>query len=116
MKIVNIFFIVFVCILYGANLHAQQKSDSAFIFEPTQNPLFTHKYTADPAALVEGDMLWLFTGHDYQGGQQGYKMKDWLVFSTKDMKTWEEHPVPLKITDFEWAASGDAYVAFALPQ
>ena len=109
MKIVNTFFIVFVCILYGGNLHAQQKSDSAFIFEPTQNPLFTHKYTADPAALVEGDMLWLFSGHDYEGGQQGYKMKDWLVFSTKDMKTWEEHPVPLKITDFEWATSGDAY-------
>ncbi|KJD34824.1 1,4-beta-xylanase [Tamlana nanhaiensis] len=78
-------------------------------FVPTGNPIFTHKYTADPAAIVDGKTLWLYTGHDYAGGQKGYNMKDWLVFSTNDMKTWTEHPVPLKITDFTWATSGDAY-------
>ena len=73
------------------------------------NPVFTHKYTADPAAIVEGDTLWLYTGHDFEGGQKGYKMKDWLVFSTTDLKYWTEYPVPLDITDFSWAESGDAY-------
>ena len=80
-----------------------------FQFQATGNPIITHKFTADPAALVENDTLWLFTGHDYAGGQQGYKMKDWLVFSSTDMQNWTEHPVPLKITDFTWATSGDAY-------
>ncbi len=73
------------------------------------NPIFTHKYTADPAAILKNDTLWLYTGHDYAGGQKGYKMKDWLVFSTTDLQNWTEHPVPLKITDFKWATSGDAY-------
>lgn len=73
------------------------------------NPLFTDKYTADPAAFVKNDTLWLYTGHDFEGGQKGYKMKDWCVFSTTDMQHWTEYPVPLRITDFIWAKSGAAY-------
>ncbi len=75
------------------------------------NPLITDHFTADPAAYVEGDTLWLFVGHDFEGGQKGYKMIDWLVYSTADMRNWTEYPVPLKITDFNWATSGDAYAA-----
>lgn len=75
------------------------------------NPIITHHYTADPAAIVEGDTLWLYAGHDFEGGQKGYKMKDWLVFSTTDMKNWTEYPVPMKIEDFSWAKSGDAFAA-----
>ena len=78
-------------------------------FQSKGNPVITHHYTADPAALVKGDTLWLFTGHDFAGGQKTYKMKDWLVFSTTDLKNWTEYPVPLKITDFSWAKSVDAY-------
>ncbi|NGM67194.1 family 43 glycosylhydrolase [Sphingobacterium sp. SGR-19] len=80
-------------------------------FEAKGNPIITHHYTADPAALVQGDTLWLYAGHDFAGGQRGYKMKDWLVFSTTDMKNWTEYPVPMKITDFSWAKSGDAFAA-----
>ena len=36
-------------------------------------------------------------------------MTDWLVYSSTDLKNWTEYPVPLKITDFSWAKSGDAY-------
>lgn len=78
-------------------------------FTSTGNPIITHEYTADPAALVKGDTLWLFTGHDFAGGQKGYKMKDWLVYSTTNLRNWTEYPVPLKISDFSWAKSGDAY-------
>lgn len=83
-------------------------------YKSKSNPIFTHKYTADPAAIVEDDTLWLYTGHDFEGGQKGYKMKDWCVFSTPDMQNWTEYPVPLKITDFPWATSGDAYAGHVI--
>lgn len=80
-------------------------------FTSKGNPILTHHYTADPAALVKGDTLWLYAGHDFAGGQTKYVMKDWLVYSTTDMKNWTEYPIPLKITDFPWAKSGDAFAA-----
>lgn len=83
--------------------------DDRYRFTSTGNPVIRHEYTADPAAWIKGDTLWLFTGHDAAGGQKGYKMKDWLVFSTTDMKHWTEYPVPLKVSDFTWAKSGDAF-------
>lgn len=78
-------------------------------FESQGNPIVRHIHTADPAALVKGDTLWLFAGHDQNGNQSGYVMKDWLVFSTTDMKHWTQYPVPLKVEDFKWAASKQAY-------
>lgn len=80
------------------------QNDSIHKFISNGNPIITHKYTADPAALVKGDTLWLYTGQDVAGGQTRYIMRDWCVFSTTDMKNWEEHPVPLTIKDFDWAA------------
>lgn len=68
------------------------------------NPLFSHKYTADPAALVYKDKVYLYTGHDVPPAKrEGYVMHDWLVFSSEDMVTWAEHPVPLTVKDFKWA-------------
>lgn len=87
------------------------EKEDRYNFVSKGNPIITHHFTADPAALVEGDTLWLFAGHDFAGGQKGYKMKDWLVFSTTDMKNWTEYPVPMKISDFTWAKSGDAFAA-----
>lgn len=78
-------------------------------FESKGNPIIRHQYTADPAVLVENDTLWLFAGHDHAGNQSGYHMRDWLLFSTTDMKHWKEHPVPLTIDEFKWAASKQAY-------
>ena len=78
-------------------------------FESTGNPIIRDKHTADPAVLVEGDTLWLFAGHDAAGNQSGYVMKDWLLYSTTDMKHWTEHPSPLRVDDFKWADSHQAY-------
>lgn len=78
-------------------------------FESTGNPIIRDKHTADPAVLVENDTLWLFAGHDMEGNQSGYVMKDWLLYSTTDMKHWTEHPSPLRIDDFPWATSKQAY-------
>jgi len=78
-------------------------------FESTGNPIIRDKHTADPAALVENDTLWLFAGHDAAGNQSGYVMKDWLLYSTTDMKHWTEYPSPLRVDDFKWADSHQAY-------
>lgn len=68
------------------------------------NPLFTHKFTADPAAMVYKDSVFLYTGHDQAPRNvNGYQMHDWCCFSTSDMVNWTEHPVPLHVKDFAWA-------------
>jgi hypothetical protein len=95
-------------LLTAAALQFKAQPDR-YHFQSKGNPVITHHYSADPAALVREDTLWLFTGHDFAGNQKGYKMKDWLVFSTIDLKNWTEYPVPLKITDFAWAKNDDAY-------
>lgn len=75
----------------------------------TQNPIITHKHTADPAALVKGDTLYLYTGVDFAGNQGGYKMHEWALFTTTDMRTWTEHPSPLHVDEFKWQDSHAAY-------
>lgn len=89
---------------------AQQQSDTLpKTFLASGNPLFTHIHTADPAALVENDTLWLFTGHDAEGPHNNYAMRDWQLFSTNDLRHWTQHPTPLRIDDFAWATRKQAY-------
>ena len=78
---------------------------------PNGNPIIKNKFTADPAAMVSNGKIYIYTGHDEAPNrEQRYVMNDWLVFSSSDMKTWTEHPVPLKVTDFSWA-KGDAWAS-----
>ena len=78
---------------------------------PNGNPIIKNKFTADPAALVYKNKMYIYAGHDEAPTrEQRYVMNDWLVFSSSDMKTWSEHPVPLKVTDFVWA-KGDAWAS-----
>lgn len=71
------------------------------------NPVIRHKYTADPAAIEYKGTVYMYTGHDEPpAGVEDYVMKDWLCFSSTDMVRWEEHPVPLRATDFAWSKGG----------
>jgi beta-xylosidase len=73
------------------------------------NPIITDVFTADPAAMVSGDTVYLYTGHDEApGNEQRYVMKNWLCFSSKDMVHWTSHGSPLAVSDFAWA-KGDAW-------
>ena len=74
--------------------------------EPKEgNPVIKDKYTADPAAMVYNDTVFLYTGHDEAAlGTNFYDMKEWLVYSSTDMVSWKEYPVPLSLKDFEWAS------------
>ena len=75
------------------------------------NPFITDKWTADPAPLVDGDTLYLFTSHDEAKDGELFHMDDWALFSTKDLKTWKSHPAPLAIKDLEWAKDPSAWAS-----
>lgn len=80
-------------------------------WQATGNPIVTHKYTADPAALVYNDTLFIYAGEDYEGGQRGYNIKNWTVFATTDMLNFWEYKVPLRATDFSWGESNAAWAS-----
>ena len=42
-----------------------------------QQPIITTNYTADPAPVVHGDTLYLYTTHD-EDNAEGFMMYDWL--------------------------------------
>lgn len=74
------------------------------------NPIFKDDFTADPAPMVHGDTLYVYTGHDESRGRQQYNMNNWFCFSTQDMKTWTAHGVIWAARDFKWAR-GDAWAS-----
>lgn len=76
---------------------------------PGQNPIFTDAFTADPAALVVGDTVYVYVGHDTAGPGGWFNMPEWLCYSTKDMKTWTAHGPVLAAKDFQGANAGAAW-------
>jgi len=82
---------------------------------PGSNPIIKDRFTADPAPLVVGDTLYLYTGHDQATGQEMFTMREWLVFSTKDMKTWTPHAPIMNVKDFKWAQK-DAWASQVIPK
>jgi arabinoxylan arabinofuranohydrolase len=80
---------------------------------PGSNPLFRDRFTADPAPLVVGDRLFLYVGHDEAQRDEMFNMREWLVYSTTDMKTWTSYPPIMKATDFKWAKK-DAWASQAI--
>lgn len=89
--------------LFCDAVHAQLPvNDTTFV--AGGNPVIRHKFTADPAALVYKDKVYLYTGHDVAPEKRAsYEMHEWLLFSSSDMKTWTEHPSPLNVKAFAWA-------------
>jgi beta-xylosidase len=68
------------------------------------NPIIKNKFTADPAAMVSNNTVYLYTGHDEAPDKQArYVMHDWTCFSSTDLVHWTEHPTPLSVKDFSWA-------------
>src|SRR5579875_838809 len=84
---------------------------SAQPIQPHGNPIITDVYTADPAALVVGDTVFLYTGHDEAiPPHEGYIMHEWLCFSSPDMIHWTKRGSPLNVRDFKWAKN-DAWAS-----
>lgn len=68
-----------------------------------QNPIIKHMYTADPAARVFNDTLFVYTSHD-EDTATWFNMLDWHVFSTVDMKKWTDHGAIFSLKDVSWAS------------
>lgn len=70
----------------------------------SSNPIIKSIYTADPAPMVVGDTLYLYTTHDEDNLiNDFYTMFDWRCFSTKDMVHWTDHGKIFSLDDIEWA-------------
>ena len=71
------------------------------------NPLTTKFYSADAAALVYHDSLFIFAGHDEQGPQgnnnEAFVMNDWHVMVTDDMENYHDYGAVLSVKTFKWA-------------
>ena len=78
---------------------------------PGQNPLFTDAFTADPAATVVGNTVYLYVGHDKASPGGWFNMPEWLCYSTTDMKSWTAHGPVLAAKDFVGANAGAAWAA-----
>lgn len=74
------------------------------------NPIIRDRFTADPAPLVMGRRLYLYTGHDEARGDEMFTMREWLVYSTTDMRNWKAHGPIMNVRDFKWAKK-DAWAA-----
>lgn len=81
--------------------------------QPGQNPIVRDKFTADPAPLVVGETLYLYVGHDQAQGDEMFNMREWLVYSTKDMKHWKARAPIMRVADFKWAKQ-DAWASQAI--
>ena len=66
-----------------------------------QKPIVQTKFTADPAPMVYNDTVFLYTSHD-EDDAMGFKMQDWLLYSSTDMVNWTEHGVVASLKDFAW--------------
>jgi len=80
---------------------------------PGSNPIIRDRFTADPAPLVVGNRLYLYTGHDEARGDEMFTMREWLVYSTTDMRHWTYHGPIMNVADFKWAKK-DAWASQAI--
>lgn len=64
-------------------------------------PVVQTEYTADPAPLVVGDTVYLYTTHD-EDGADGFDMRDWLLYTSTDMVNWTNHGAVASLQDFKW--------------
>ena len=64
-------------------------------------------YGGDPAVLVDGDTVYLYTGHD-TAQSEAYQITEWICYSTKDLKSWKYENVIMKAdkASIKWAQTG----------
>ncbi|MBB3912571.1 glycoside hydrolase family 43 protein [Sphingomonas desiccabilis] len=72
-------------------------------------PIIQTRFTADPAPLVHDGVVYLYTSHD-EDDAAGFKMLDWLLYSSTDMVNWTDRGTVASLKTFPWAVqSNDAW-------
>ncbi|MFH1197797.1 MAG: glycoside hydrolase family 43 protein [bacterium] len=87
-RILQLFEVIFFAAILSFAAHAQ-------------NPIIQTNYTADPAPMVYNDTVFLYTGHD-EDDAFGFKMQNWLLYTSTDMVNWTDHGVVASLKDFKW--------------
>lgn len=67
-----------------------------------QNPIIQTKFTADPAPMVYKGEVYLYTGHD-EDDATGFLMRNWQLYTSKDLVNWTDHGAVASLKDFKWA-------------
>jgi hypothetical protein len=84
----------------------------------TSNPIIRDRFTADPAALVDGDTVYIFVGHDQlppsAPSTEYFRMPEWLLYSSRDMKTFKYEGTILKPEDFSFGVVNSAWASQAI--
>lgn len=75
------------------------------------NPICQTSFSPDPAPVVFGDELYVYTGMDRDGNNDNYYMTGYQCFSTTDMQNWTNHGVILKDTDIKWIKQNSAWAS-----
>lgn len=71
-----------------------------------QNPIIQTRFTADPAPMVYKGTVYLYTTHDENDapeGMAGFRMKEWLLYTSTDMVNWTDHGTIADLHSFKWA-------------
>ncbi|MGE4286019.1 MAG: glycoside hydrolase family 43 protein [Phycisphaerae bacterium] len=72
------------------------------------DPVVQTKFTADPAPMVYNGTVYLYTSHDEDyapAGMAGFRMRDWLCYTSTDMVNWTDHGSVASLKNFSWAKS-----------
>jgi hypothetical protein len=67
-----------------------------------QDPIVQTRFTADPAPLVYDGTVYLYTSHD-EDDADGFKMRDWRLYTSTDMVNWTDHGAVASLATFPWA-------------
>jgi arabinoxylan arabinofuranohydrolase len=69
-------------------------------------PIASHRYLADPGALVSGGRVYLYSSNDDDNALAGgYEMKSIVCVSSSDLKNWTDHGEVLRVpADAGWAS------------
>lgn len=57
------------------------------------NPIVSHVYTADPAARVFNDRVYVMVTHDQDTQSDYSQLVDYYLFSSDDMVNWQDHGI-----------------------
>jgi arabinoxylan arabinofuranohydrolase len=70
-------------------------------------PIVSHRYLADPAALVVDGRVYLYNSNDDDNAEEGgYSMHSIVCVSSSDLKNWTDHGIVFQVPDgASWATN-----------